>query len=127
MIGGCLGLSVFLALGYGLLSMCSGPSKTPEQIKAEEAQAAEDNRKGFHCLSSWDGSNASLVDQVKKQLRDPDSFEHDETRITPEEKGKHIVSMRYRARNGFGGMNVATAVAEIDHASCQATVVSTGE
>lgn len=129
-IGGCLGLSIFLAIIYGLLSMCSGPSRTPEQIKAEEAQAIEDRRKGFHCLSAWDGSNNSLVAQVKSQLRDPGSFEHDETRIGPVSEGtegKHPVTMRYRARNGFGGMNVAAAVALVDPVTCDATLVSTGE
>lgn len=126
-VGGCLGLSVFIAVVYGLLSMCSGPSKTPEEIKAEQAKAAADEHAGFNCLSGWDGSNASLVKQIKDQLRDPDSFEHDETRITPENNGKHMVSMRYRARNGFGGMNVATAIAEVDHNTCEATLISTGE
>jgi hypothetical protein len=126
-IGGCLGLSVFLAIIFGLLSMCSGPSKTPEQLKAEQAEKLEDQQKGFHCLSAWGGSNRSLVDQIKRQLRNPDSFEHDETRITPEKDGKHTAYMKYRARNGFGGMNVATAVAEVDHNTCEATIISAGE
>lgn len=124
---GCVGLAVVIGIGYALLSTCSGPSKTPDEIKAEQAKSAEDERKGFHCLSAWDGSNRSLVEQIKHQLRDPDSFEHDETRITPVQNGKHIVTMRYRARNGFGGMNVETAIAEVDHNSCDATIISTGD
>jgi hypothetical protein len=123
---GCAGLLIVGVLIAGV-EMCSGPSKTPEQVKADAAKAEADQRKGFHCLSGWDGSNRSLVDQIKQQLRDPDSFQHDETRITPEKDGKHTVFMRYRAKNGFGGMNVETAVAEVDHNTCDATIISTGD
>lgn len=102
------------------------------RAEAEAAQAAaakekSDRISGFHCLSAWDGSNRSFVRQVKAQLRDPDSFDHDETRISPVKNGQHLVTMRYRARNGFGGMNVATAIGSVDAASCEATVLSTGE
>ncbi len=122
---GCAVLLVIIVVVVMLLGMCSG--KTEEQKAAEATASAEEKRKGFHCLSAWDGSNRSLVEQVKEGLRDPDSFEHDETRITPEKNGKHNVIMKYRARNGFGGMNVATAIAEVDHTTCHATLISSGE
>ena len=68
-----------------------------------------------------------MVAQVKRVLRDPDSFEHDETRITPaNDKGKHTIMMTYRARNGFGGMNVETAIGEVDQSSCAVTVSDLG-
>lgn len=91
-----------------------------------DAEAAE-KEKGFHCLSSWDGSNRSTETQVKAMMRNPDSFEHIETKIAPVKDGKHVLLMQYRAQNGFGGMNVATAVANLDNATCDATVVSVGE
>jgi hypothetical protein len=109
------------------MRQCSTPPPTAEQLKAEAAKAKENQRRGFDCLSAWDGSNASLVQQVKDQLRVPDSFEHIETRITPEVNGKHNIMMEYRAKNGFGGMNVATAVGTVDHQTCDATLTSTGE
>jgi hypothetical protein len=109
------------------MRQCSTPPPTAEQIKAEATKAEEDQQRGFHCLSGWDGSNASLVQQVKDQLREPDSFEHIETRIMAEVNGKHTIMMEYRARNGFGGMNVATALGTVDHHSCEATLTSTGE
>jgi len=84
----------------------------------------EERRKGFHCLSSWDGSNRSMVEQVKAMLREPSSFEHVETRIVPEENGKHTVIMRYRARNGFGGANISVATGTVDHETCKATLIS---
>jgi hypothetical protein len=119
------GCGVLLVIIIGLaftLSMCGGESDQDEASKA--ASSAEDRRKGFHCLSSWDGSHSGVVAQVKEQLREPGSFEHDETKISPVIDGKHTVMMKYRARNGFGGMNVSTAIATVDSASCQATIVS---
>lgn len=109
-------------------------NKTPEQRareaearaertamkKAEEMnKAAENKRKGFHCLSGWDGSHRGLVESVKASLRDPSSFEHIETRITPVDKeSQHTIILKYRAKNGFGGMNVELATGVIDSASC---------
>lgn len=123
---GCA-LLILLGIPYLIMRQCSTPPPTAEQIRADAAKAEEDQRRGFHCLSGWDGSNASLVQQVKNQLREPDSFEHIETRITPEVNGKHNITMEYRARNGFGGMNVATAVGTVDHQTCEAILTSTGE
>jgi hypothetical protein len=92
--------------------------------RAEEervaAKKAEEKRKGFHCLSAWDGSYGDLEDYVKERLRDPESFEDIETRISPvSDTGTHTVIMKYRARNGFGGMNVSYATAEITNDKCQ--------
>jgi hypothetical protein len=64
------------------------------------------------------------VDRVKAQLRDPSSFEHVESRIMPNVNGKHRVVMKYRARNGFGGVNVAYAIGSVDHATCEAELIT---
>jgi hypothetical protein len=91
----------------------------------EREREQEERAKGFHCLSSWDGSSVPFKNAIKGQLRDPDSFEHIETRITPQnEQGEHGVSMQFRARNGFGGMNVGTAIGAVDHQTCQVTRVN---
>lgn len=76
--------------------------------------------KGFHCLSAWDGSHTGMVREVKAGLRDPDSFEHVDTLITPvqAETGMHGVTMTFRARNGFGGLNLGTAIGEVDPTTC---------
>lgn len=87
------------------------------------AEQADFRRKGFHCLSAWSGHSDSFVDAVKAQMRDPDSFEPIETRIGAVDGGKHPVVMKYRARNGFGGMNVAEAAGVIDTETCIATVL----
>ncbi|MBX4954755.1 SHOCT domain-containing protein [Rhizobium lentis] len=89
------------------------------EAAAENAEQAEKRRKGFHCLSVWDGSNRALVDAVTKSLRDPSSFEHDETRISPvNPQGQHFVTMTFRAKNGFGGTNVGVATGMIRQSDC---------
>ena len=57
-----------------------------------------------------------MKDAVKERLRNPDSFEHIETVILPiDVNRRHLVAMKYRAENGFGGMNVEEAVGIIDN------------
>jgi hypothetical protein len=110
-----------------LVAHCSSSStSTPQQVAADQAKAEQDRQRGFHCLSGWDGSNASLVEQVKSQLREPSSFEHISTSIEPDVSGKHNITMEYRARNGFGGMDVATAEGVVDHETCDATLIDAG-
>lgn len=53
---------------------------------------------------------ATAESLIKKNLRDPDSYQLIE--ITPE-TGR-VVTVRYRAKNGFGGYNVCAAVVSCD-------------
>lgn len=79
----------------------------------------QDHQTGSQCLSSIDGSNRAMVEAVKERLRDPGSFQHMETRIAPaDEDGLHLALMTYRAKNGFGGVNVSTATAKLSSATC---------
>jgi hypothetical protein len=98
-----------------------------EKVEREAKIAAEEirKRKGFHCLSSWDGSHRSVNKYVEKNLRDPDSFDHIETRITPvNNNGEHKLIMKYRARNGFGGLTTGITVATIQNSDCSAAIIS---
>ena len=103
------------------LAAC-GPSEE-ERLAAEKKEQA-DRQSGFHCLSEWDGASRPLKNAMKQRLRDPDSFEHIETRITPRDNdGDHLVTMQYRSRNGFGGMNVGSAIAVIDGDTCDVSEI----
>lgn len=104
--------------------------------KAEELEEQADAAKqvsGQHCLATWDGSNRSLKAQVMNGARNPDSFEHIETRIMPavtnEKTGRleNAAIMKFRAQNGFGGMNIGTAVASVDNDTCEATLISVND
>jgi hypothetical protein len=123
----------FLLLVAGVVFIWMSGSREPKTsgvIKNEvvaPGKSAEDKRKGFHCLSLWDGSYRPLVDTVTKKLRDPDSFEHIETRISPiSPSGLHSLVMQYRARNGFGGMNVEQASAQVRNVDCAMMNAVTG-
>lgn len=94
----------------------------PEKDVASSAEPTAEAKpaSGEHCLSGWDGANRDLVRQVKASMREPNSFEHVETRIYGNDNGEHGLWMTFRARNGFGGMNVEKVYARIDHDSCKA-------
>lgn len=113
---------VVIAILWGGYSLLIGNGPSPEEVARSAAEDAENKRKGFHCLSAWNGSHRSVVSQVEQRLRDPSSFEHVETRITPvDENGEHLLIMEYRAANGFGGLTLGAATATIRNANCSAT------
>ena len=118
-------LAFMVAVGLTACGKSDAEKQVEAQAKVAKAQAAaiqkvEDTRKGFHCLSGWNGAHRTLESWVKEKLRDPDSYNHIETRITPvNEKGEHVLVMKYRAKNGFGGMNVESLVVTVKNESCQ--------
>jgi len=87
--------------------------KTTDKSKSEAKQKAEDRQKGFHCLSGWDGSSRVLVDEVKKNMREPDSFKHRETKIGQNLENRHAINMTYSGKNAFGGVSVEKVYATL--------------
>ena len=115
-----LSASLAVVIGCVILAAtiagCGG--ETPEERR-------EQQRRGFHCLSTWDGSHRGVVKFVRDRVRDPSSFEHVETSITPvSDSGEHELLMRYRATNGFGGVSVGLATATIQNSNCVATITA---
>lgn len=124
---GCVGAVIVLGVAAFVLSMCMNGNSTSDTRDAATtiAEKAEEKRNGFHCLSAWDGAHSEFKNSVKNMMRDPKSFEHVETRVTPvDENGQHTIIMSYRARNGFGGMNAGIAIGSFSNATCAATVIS---
>ena len=115
--GGYLALGFLVLLLVGLLEdndAGSGATAAKEPPVPKTAEQIRKDRVG-QAFSAWDGSHRTLERWIIKQLRDPDSYEHIETRFG--DKGDHIlVVTQYRARNGFGGYTVGsvTAKARID-------------
>ncbi|MFB0925110.1 MAG: hypothetical protein QMB65_07490, partial [Vicingaceae bacterium] len=62
-------------------------------------------------------SHKGLVDLVKRNMNDPDSFEHDET-ISTVKLNHAIVFMKYRGKNAFGGIVKATAKVKVSLEDC---------
>lgn len=90
------------------------------EAKARREAEARAKKAQFACLSPWDGALDELNRQVKAALRDPKSFEHVETKVTKvRPDGTQGVRMTYRARNGFGGVNVETATATLRAEGCR--------
>ena len=89
-----------------------------------DSERAESKRNGFHCLSGYDGSHRGVEQFIKQNLRDPNSYEHVQTRITPVKDGEHTLFTSYRARNGFGGMTSGSAIATVNNETCHATILA---
>ena len=101
--------------------------KAAQKASEEAAKAieeAENRRKGFHCLSAWDGSHPEFKRAVKEMMRNPKSFEHVETRVTPVSDGRHTIMMTYRSENGFGGMTVGEALGSYSNVDCSYSLLS---
>lgn len=64
-------------------------------------------------ISSLDGYCRTLQSHVKKNLKDPSSFEHMNTRFNVSKDGSAIVVMKYRARNSFGGFVIESVRAKV--------------
>jgi len=113
---GLLGFAVVLFFGWLIFSTIStynehtdSAEASSQKIPKTAAELREEKIK--RAFSAWDGSHIYLERWIKKNLKDPDSYDHMETRYG--DKGDHIlVSTKYRARNGFGGMTIGQAVAK---------------
>jgi len=90
------------------------PKEEPEPVKeltAEERfqQNIEDQ------FSPWNGSHMKLVDYVKRNMNDPKSFEHVQTKyMLNDNKTELELEMKFRGKNAFGAMVLNTVYARAD-------------
>jgi hypothetical protein len=131
-----LGLIAILGAFWGMRDLDRYNSMTPEQKQAaaKEAEAGRvqyaqrrrvENKDGQMCLDG-SGENQATVDALVPTLREPDSFEHVSTMIGPvNQDGTHKLVMRYRAKNGFGGVSFGTTKAVVSNVDCSSTIVET--
>jgi hypothetical protein len=86
-----------------LLAYCfSGGGEKPSQAATSASRAVVEN-------SAWDGSVRQVERYVKRQLlRDPDSYQSVEWSKVQRQGEGYIVRHTFRAKNGFGGYDVAT-------------------
>ncbi len=95
-----------------------------EQQRIAQQKEADRRKAGHHCLSGWDQTHMALKRALIQSLRNPDSFDHIETLITPVlDDGTHILTLTYRAENGFGGMDIGQVIAQIDNETCAVTEI----
>ena len=85
--------------------------KEQERLVEEIQNRKENLEKQF---SAYDGSHRGLTELIKKNMPDPESYEHVETSFS--DKGDHIfVATKFRGKNGFGGYVFQTVTANVDY------------
>ena len=85
-----------------------------------EAMEGEPEDRQYACTASVNGSMSEFALEVKYDLRDPDSFEHIQSfATTVDGDGMQRIRMKFRSRNGFGGMNVEMAEAVVQNSGCK--------
>ena len=120
-----IGVIVVLSVIGGVTGSGGSSAETDEVVATVDPQAEEDKRKGFHCLSEWDANHDGFEDIVRRELKDPDSMDTIETRVSPVgPDGQHTIFMEFRSRNSFGGMVVSTAYGAYSQETCDATLLS---
>jgi len=85
--------------------------KRGEEASERAKEVAERAKK--QAFNPWDGSHKQLVESVKNQMNDPDSFKHAKT-LTYVLGKKTVVQMEFRGKNAFGGVITETALATVD-------------
>jgi hypothetical protein len=133
---GCYGSVLFVVITPVVgVSYCSSQMAENARIAAEqqakedavkksadEASYKESVRTGAVCEDGPKGLNTAFQLNVLRQLKDPESFEHMGTVITPSKKGGYDALMRFRSRNSFGGYVVGTAIGTLyvaEHGVCE--------
>ncbi len=108
--GGAIGLLVLVLIVAAIIggernSVGTGSSEPSKPKTAAEIRQDKIERQ----FSAWDGSHRELERWVEANLKDPDSYEHIETKYG--DQGEYItVQMKFRAKNSFGGYVVNTAI-----------------
>lgn len=110
---GCFGALVVIALAIGFAAVVVDKQEAakPQRPLTAEEQRAEKIRDQF---SPWNGSHYELERIVKRALKDPDSYEHIETRFSDRGANGIYVVMKYRAKNSFGGYVIEGVTATFD-------------
>lgn len=92
-------------------------SEKAKAIAVQETAATMAARKAEidQQFSRWDGSNYAVETAVKRQMKNPDSYQHVETRYVEVPNGL-IVTTTFRGTNSFNALVPQTAVAAVDRA-----------
>lgn len=90
------------------------PTNTSYQGKVQFYQKAADRHEQIQRqFSPWDGSHKGLERYIKKNLKNPDSYDHVQTVYG--DKGDHlIIETTYRATNSFNAVVTEKAYAKVN-------------
>ncbi len=107
--GGILLIALSVAFLCILFITFSKPSQSTEHENGDGQQTNNFDYKTKLLFSPWSGSNDQLVQLVKSNLHNPNSFEHIETRYEKHSSTEISVAMKFRAENGFGATRTTYA------------------
>jgi hypothetical protein len=95
------------------------------KVEAEKAtREAEERKAGLHCIIPGVDTHIDFEIAVKKQLNDPDSYEHVRTAVFPvDDAGRHRIIMEFRANNAFGAKVLGYAAGTFATDDCRDVVV----
>jgi hypothetical protein len=81
---------------------------------ASAAKVVSDRKEKIESqFSAWDGAHHNLERMIKKNMNDPDSYDHIET--TYWDMGDHLVVLtKFRGKNAFGGKVINMVKAKVD-------------
>ena len=100
-----------------ILKMREAVAKLGEAQKLYKENEAKKAKFEEECFTGMNGYNLALVNYIKENLHDADSFEHVETKFKLMD-GYAVVIMKYRAKNGFNAMRLNQVTAKINY-DCQ--------
>jgi hypothetical protein len=111
--------------GYATLSFCNMPKLGTKFFKDEvnltlnvkeevKQKMKEKASKPKIQNSAWDGSVWQVEDYLKKNLKDPKSYESIEWSKVIEDGDKYRVLHKYRAKNSFGGYVIEECIFTLD-------------
>lgn len=92
-------------------------SKVFNELTTKELPKARKVKKIKEAFVGGTGRHPQFVYALKKQLKDPDSFEHLQTTYVIDESGDTVtITMAFKAKNSFGGYEkrLATGIADSD-------------
>jgi len=88
------------------------PALTPEQInEAARVAKAEERKKRIAQAFQLSGEHWELRQLIRRNLHDPKSYQHIETRYVDDDSDVLEVVTRYRAKNMFGALVINTTLA----------------
>ena len=98
-----------------------------QELEAERQKQEEFNKNRKENIekqfSGWDGSHPKLSRMIEEKCRNPDSYEHIDSRYRDDGNSIYVIT-KYRAENGFGGMTIGTVSANVDFKGNVINIVS---
>lgn len=112
-----------LAQYQGKLKEATVALETERQAKARAAEQAALEASIKSQFSGWDGSHRQVERALKAQMKNPDSYEHVETRYSVGADAITVVTT-YRGTNSFNAVVTNRAIATVDKAGNVLTLSS---